>query len=111
MAYNVQPYPLYDKLLQRVKNKENKSIDVSKVCATINDIAQNQSYEEANEHYREIGALILHHELLSNNGVLLSSVPYEGKVMSGGKGILYKMTNLPPLLQYIIAEYIEYQNE
>src|SRR5665648_304521 len=85
----IQPYPLYDELLKRSEEREEKGIDVKRVCTTINNIAQTLSAEETKAHYREIGALILHHELLSNNGVLLSHIPFGGKVMIGGKGVLH----------------------
>ncbi len=103
-----QPYPLYDELSRQVKARTEKSIDIKRICATINNISQTLSADEAYSHYREIGALILHHELLVNNGVLLSSVSHEGKVMVGGKGILYYMIRFPSTLQQIIAQYIEY---
>ena len=107
MAGNLQPYPLYDELVKQVNARTEKGIDVKRVCTTINTIAQTHTPEEVSEHYREIGALILHHELLINNGVLLSTVPYDGRVMVGGKGVLHNIMNLPPLLQQIIAQYIE----
>lgn len=107
MVENIKPYPLYDKLLQMVEMQKDKSIDIKRLCISINNIASTQSPEDAYEHYKEIAALILHHELVSNNGILLSTVPYDGKVMVGGKGIIYSIMNLPPLLQRIIAQYIE----
>lgn len=101
-----KPYPLYEVLLERVNNRELKDIDIKRVCSTINSIANNHSKEDANDHYREIAALVLHYELVNNDGVLLSSVPYDGKTVAGGKGIIFNMMNLPPLLQQIIAEYV-----
>ena len=103
----IQPYPLYDELVKRVESRTEKSIDIKRICTTINNIGQTLPSEEAASHYREIGALILHHELLANNGVLLSSIPFEGKVMVGGKGVLHYIMNLPPNLQQIIAQYVE----
>jgi hypothetical protein len=102
-----QSYPLYDQLIRKVNDRNEKSIDIKRLCITINNIVQTQSSEDSSEHYREISALILHHELLANNGVLLSPIPYEGKVMTGGKGVLYNITFLPPILQQILVEYIE----
>lgn len=109
-SVKVQPYPLYDELLRRVNAREEKGIDIHRICTTINNISYTHSPAETQDHYREIDALILHHELLSNNGVLLSHVPYEGRVMVGGKGILYYIMNLPPILQQIIAQYLEDPN-
>lgn len=105
-----QPYPLYDELVRRVEARSEKTIDIRRVCTTINNIAQTHTPKDMAEHYTEIGALILHHELLANNGVLLSPVPYDGRVMVGGKGILNFIMNLPPNLQQIIAQYVEDPN-
>ncbi|CAH6420779.1 Hypothetical protein HVR_LOCUS1289 [uncultured virus] len=102
-----QPYPLYDELVKRVEARNEKGIDIKRVCTTINGISQSMRPEDANHHYAEIAALILHYEITSNSGVLLSPIPYDGKVMAGGKGILHYPMNLPPLLQQIIAQYIE----
>ncbi len=102
----MQPYPLYDDLYQRVIQRNDKTIDIKKICTTINNIGQ-PSAEEALSHYKEIGALILHHELLSNNGHLMTQIPFDGKLMVGGKGLLYYIMTLPPILQQIIGQYIE----
>jgi len=106
----MQSYPLYDELLKRVHSRNEKSVDIKRVCTTINNISQTHSSEETMEHFREIAALNLHHDVLSNTGFSTGSIPYEGKVMVGGKGLLYQITKLPPLLQQIIAQYIEDPN-
>lgn len=103
-----RPYPLYDELLKRVGERTEKTIDIKKVCKTITNIALSLLPEDSLDHYREIQALIVHHEILSNGGIILSSVPFDAKVMAGNKGILNYIMNLPPLLQQIIAEYIEF---
>jgi len=105
-----KPYPLYDELSRRVEARTEKAIDIKCVAATINNISQNLSFEDAQIHYREIAALILHHDLLANNGILLSPIPFDGKVLNGGKGIIHYIMNLPPNLQQIIAQYIENPN-
>jgi len=107
----VKPYPLYDELVRRVHSRTEKAIDIKRVCTTISNISTTHKPDEIANHYQEIAALILHNELLSNNGILLSYVPYDGRLMVGGKGILYSITNFPPLLQQIIAQYIENSNE
>lgn len=104
---NPQPYPLYDELYKKIQTRSEKDVDIRKVCTTINNIALTHTPEETEEHYREIEALILHHELLTNNGILLCEVPYDGRLMAGKKGILHSIMNFPPLLQQIIAQYIE----
>ena len=100
-------YPLYDELLMRVEARTEKAIDIKRVCKTINNISLSLKPEDALEHYREIQALIIHYEILSNEGIILSPVPFDGKVMAGRKGILNYIMNLPPLLQQIIAQYVE----
>ena len=100
-------YPLYDELLRRVDARSEKTIDIKRICKTINNISTSLKPEDALEHHREIQALIIHYEILSNGGIILSSVPFDGKVMAGRKGILNYIMNLPPLLQQIIAQYIE----
>lgn len=105
----VQPYPVYEELAQKIK--EAAQIDIERVRATINGIGDKLPPEQAKEHYQEIAALILHHDMLMNNGVLLSNTPFEGKVMAGGKGIMYNFINLPATLQQIIALYIDSVSE
>ena len=102
------PHPLYDKLLQRVNESSNKNIDINRLSVTINNISKNSSHEESNFHYKWIKSLIIHHALLHEN--LSSSIFYNCKVMPGDNGELYTTSNLPPLLQQIIAEYIDYSN-
>ena len=99
-------FPLYDLLLNTIKNKEDKCIDVTKICSTITSLAIDENL--ANIHYTQIAVLILHHELVTNSGVLLSIIPYDGKLMCGGRGILYSFIKFPPLLQQIISQYIDF---
>lgn len=101
-------HPLYDLLLKRVTETQNKNVDITRLCSTINSIGQNASREEANFHYNWIGSLILHHEILSNNGVLLTTLPFNCKLMTGESGELFTISHLPPILQQILAEYIDY---
>lgn len=104
----IKYFPLYDMLLERAKEQSNNYFDIGCICVTINNIAQTLTTEEANFHYNNIGALIIHHDLLTNKGLLLSPIPYTGKVMVGNRGILYTISNLPTLLQQIISKYLEY---
>ena len=101
----MQAYPLYDELLAKVNSRASSSIDIKRLSTTINKIAQTCNREEAEEHYTEIAALILHHQTLSEKQITYN-IPYGGKPMFNDKGILYVITNLPPILQQIIAEYI-----
>ena len=96
-------FPLYDKLKElSIQNKD--PLDIDKICTTISNIGQTLSPAEAAKHYRTIAALILHHNYLQTQEVV--AVPYEGKVMVGGKGILYQFNNLPIPLQQIIGNYV-----
>lgn len=105
---NIKQFPLYDLLLNRAKERPDNFLDIKCICTTINNIAQTLTAEEANFHYANIGALIIHHDTITNNGTTLSPIPYLGKVMIGSRGILYTIGNLPVLLQQIISNYLEY---
>lgn len=98
------PYPLYDQLVSNLSLREEKSIDLKKICATIKKISETSTPDETNEHYREIAALILHHEMITHGSI--SEVPFGGKLMPGSMGTLNYMLNLPPLLQQILAQYL-----
>lgn len=97
-------FPLYDQLKEKAEQTSGVGLDVSKICTTITNIGRTLSPEEAEKHYRTIGALIIHHNFLQNREALVT--PYEGKIMVGGKGILYQFDNLPLPLQQIIGQYV-----
>lgn len=99
-------YPLYDELVRQVNAKEDKTFNANEICLTLNAIARMET-ESQKCHYEEIAALILHHELVENNGILLLSIPYDGKQMPNDN-ILHNFIKFPPLLRYIIVQYIEY---
>jgi hypothetical protein len=103
-------YPLYDELVRKVKARSENGVDIKRLCSTINNIAQTNSTESMLEHYAEIGALILHYEFIIT-GSIPTAIPYDAKIMVGGKGILYTITSMPPDLQRIIGQYIEDQSE
>lgn len=96
----VQPFPLYDKLYQRVTAKSESVIELKKICATINSI-------DEQEHNDIIFALIYHHEMKEVNGIRFKAAPYGGVLFKSGKGTTFDMTKIPPILQKIIAEYIQ----
>lgn len=99
-------YPLYDDLLLKVEARKNKSIDVTRVCQTINNIERIVNDKDvATEHYKEIMWLIMHHHYVTTG--IETPLPYDSKVMVGGKGILNYVNNMPALLLQIIAQYIE----
>lgn len=98
-------FPLYDRLIEKVKSKKDVVLDVDKVCSTIANIPRTMDKSESDKHLYNIGALIFHHEIY-NNGMLLSTTPFDIKILPGGKGMVVKIQNLPRVLQLIIAEYI-----
>lgn len=104
-------YPLYDQLLASVTARGTYDVDIKRVCNTISGLAQHLPPAQATEHYEEIQALIIHHDALTSLPTAASSspqpVPYGGTVMVGGKGVLNRIENMPPVLQRIIAEYVQ----
>ena len=105
----IQSYPLYDILVEQVAERKEKNIDVGRLFTTINNLPIYLSYEEFYPHYKEIGHLILHHFIVTNNPVILPRIAYDAKVMPGNKGLLYDdVSNLPADLHQILAQYIEY---
>ncbi len=125
--YKMIRYPLYDELLRQVNEKEQSPIsgtltpvgngsltpvgngpltEVGYVCTTINAIGLNNI--DYIDHYEEIGAIILYHELQTNANILLTLTPFEAKLLPGGGGVLETLIKLPPLLRKIIIQYIEF---
>lgn len=100
-------YPLYYELLKRVAGKDDKTFNANEVCMTLNSISSMATKDQV-EHYEELAALISKYELVENDGVLLSSIPYEGKKMPGDKNVLHNFIKFPLQLKYIIVEYINY---
>ncbi len=111
-------FPLYDDLLEQANNlNEEKQIDISRVCYTINNIYKNLPEKDTKYHYKMIGYLIIHHKFMNDIDPLPvrqivtrtnnSIIPYNTQIMMGNKGILSTMEDLPPLLQKIIAQYVE----
>lgn len=100
-------YPLYDMLYQKVqdrlKDDTNRSININRICTTINNINA-----DAPEHYQEILALIYHYEIINHDGKSLSVLPYNSKTIMKNMGIIFVFIELPVMLQQIIAEYISF---
>lgn len=105
---------LYDELKHLIETEHiQKNLDIQNICSTINKMS--------NEHCTVIFILILHHYLTSGHinsskknliemlekRTLSRVVTYRGKVMKSGKGIMYKINDLPIDLQMIIEKYIE----
>ena len=102
-------YPLYDELVKRVNQKPDKPIDTSHLCQTINAISLNNA--DATDHYEEIHALIIHYESITNSNILLTTTPFDGKVLPGNKGVLNTLIKIPAPLRKILLEYIDYYAE
>lgn len=103
----MNPYPLYDKLINQIKDNREKNIDLTQMSLTINSLAFLDE-ASANDHYEEIYGLLLHHECVENNGVLFSKIPNAGNVLPGDNGILYTPGKLPVKPRQLIAQYLEY---
>lgn len=103
----MQPYPLYDHLLETVRTNALKTIDANHICTTLNNITLMPT-DLAKEHYDELFALSLHHDLVENDGILLSKIPHDGVLLPGGKSVLYTLAKLPNTLRQILVEYINY---
>jgi hypothetical protein len=99
-----QQYPLYDQLATRVDRNPAEPIDVTKLDTTINSLAQ-MLPNDYKEHYAEIQALILHHEVISH-GTILTPLPYGQRPIAGTRGIIVTTSKLPERLQRILAAYI-----
>jgi hypothetical protein len=100
------PFPLYDYLVKEAVRSPSSS-ELKHYCLTITSLADMLPREQCELHYKTIEALILHHELLKYNGVLISNVPYEGKLSCKKGGIIYSVSSLPIDLQRILAKYVE----
>lgn len=101
-------YELYDMLAQRVREKNEKNLEIDKLCLTINSIASMDKKSMA-EHYEELKALMLHHESIKNKGVLLTKITNGGVEQPGGRGIQYIFNNIKDIqLKQIFNEYIIY---
>ena len=97
----MQTIDLYDRLLASVKENSPQKMDMRKMCSVI------RSFPE--EHRVVLYVLIKHHEHLHGSGSKTWRVnPYKGKTFEGGKGVMFNFNFFPPLLQDIIARYIEW---
>lgn len=103
-----QPYPLYDLLVAKARERNECNMNVDYICKTINDLAL-LPLTEAQEHYDELHALLLHHDLITNKGILLSLIPNEGKTLASNKSstaIKYIFNKIPNSFRPILNEYI-----
>lgn len=103
----VRSYPLYEELLQKCIDSGETEIDQNRLCATINKLGQTMDAKAVAEHYHEICALMIHHHAITTGNFTPSKLPYEAKIMPGGKGITFNSSNIPVILQRIIMAYID----
>lgn len=78
--------------------KSQTTIDINQMCSTLNTLNI--------DHAEIIMLLIYHHYALENKGQSYQKVPYSGIIFTGGKGVLYQVRNLPPVLQHILEAYL-----
>lgn len=99
-------YPLYEELLNLSLQDKTRPINTSLMSTAINNISTKLGREEGKDHFEEIYALIFHHFTMSGVSSNMS-IPYTGKLMTGGRGVLYEINKLPPNLCHIIWLYTE----
>jgi hypothetical protein len=91
--------PLYDELLEKVKMRPVQ-IEILVLCKTLRELYK--------EHAEFVFILIVHHEsFVATSTAKIKTMPYNGKKVDGGKGIVYMIKYLPPLLHQIINAYFE----
>jgi len=103
-------YPLYDELIKRINETQDKNIDIEQMCLTINSLAYLDK-EIAADHYEEIYALLLHHEEVINQGVLFSKIPNDGKPLPGDSGVLYVPAKLLVKPRQLVDQYLKYYSQ
>ena len=92
-------FPLYDQLISKLDRSETTL--TKKYSSSITRLPQ--------EHIVVIYLLILHHYYLRNNDInelaCIKNI-YNAKVGSKGKGVTFKLNQLPEDLQHIIVRYL-----
>jgi len=114
-------YPLYDTLWASISDVPN-DLDLKELFDTINSIGRNLDREDATAHYLEIGALILHYDLINGKSSLkldqldrltgrskeiASIIPMGGKALPGNNAFTYTLTVLPLDLVKLLRAYID----
>lgn len=111
-----QLLPIYSTLLNKVNTSPlEENLDWKRICSAINKLSDER--QDLAIHLEIIYALILHHDRLEQqtrplNRQKMNVIPYSGKTFDVGKpsdigrGVMYVVSNLPPQLQQIIAQYI-----
>jgi hypothetical protein len=107
-------FPLYNELLQRASSDTNP-VDLRQVSAIIKSITDNHSAEDCEIHYDNITALIIHHYYLNDykghshqvTNIYGINIPKHKEVV---KGLVVDMKKLPPTLQSVLNQYVNYHN-
>lgn len=87
-------FPLYDDVVSTMNGNES---EITKAhCTTINRLPY--------EHLIIIYLLILHHYIIHNGNT--SKLPYSCRTISNGKGVTFKLDQLPSDIQKIIVAYL-----
>lgn len=101
--------PLYDILIEKIDKKEFVEININKWTIILTQIS---NLPNANEHYRNILLLIIHHYVLNEEVDKIKTIPYNPKVIKS-KGVThcnlsFPVDHLPTQLIRIIAAYFQY---
>lgn len=111
---SLQPYPLYEELLEIVErnnknavNRRGQTLDIMNICSTINSISDQLSKDDAIDHYKELYLIIYYYYVKSNGGSEWTFLPKGMKELPGGLGCRCQFTSLDYKLQQIINEYIK----
>lgn len=83
---------LYNELTKLAKISSFNDFQIEKLAYTLN--------KQSNKNMEIIYAMILHHATITN--VIDDTIPYNGKIYSNGKGIVYTLNNLPTEIIHII---------
>lgn len=97
MKYQLQPFPLYDELLPRVK--KDFIPEDGAISPRVSQLPP--------QRLEELQLIIVHHAIKTNTFPDTKSIPYGGKIFSGGLGASYQMKDLPMDLKCIIWAYLE----
>lgn len=111
------PFPLYDALVAKIGTTpyNETELDLKKIASAINHLP------ESGEELGIIYALMIRHSIVETQSLRREPNPtirldrkndrnnlilYNGKTFDIGKGLMYSFSQLPPLLQQIIVQYV-----
>jgi len=97
MKHQLQPFPLYDEVCARVKKGHIPEDGV--ISPRVSQLNP--------QRLEELQLIIVHHAIKTGVFPDTKSIPYGGKIFSGGLGASYQMKDLPIELKYIIWAYLD----